>query len=68
MLVLLTLAKQERLVASWNYVTALSSGSYIEILVAPSGNDISMIARAARTSPVAIPAVPSVIATLTQIA
>jgi hypothetical protein len=64
----ITLAKQERLVAAWNFVTQLSSGSYIEILVAPTGNDISMVARAARTSPVAIPVVPSVIATLTQIA
>jgi len=52
-------------VAAWNYASQLSSGSYIEIMWANDNTNLTI--PALPTSSVA-PAVPSVIATMTQIA
>jgi hypothetical protein len=58
------------LVASWNYILPMSASSYVEIYWSHNDNaddDIEIKAVGARTTP-ARPAVPSVIATLTQVA
>jgi hypothetical protein len=58
------------LVASWNYILPMSASSYVEIYWSHNDNaddDIELKAVATRTGPIR-PAVPSVIATLTQIA
>jgi archaellum component FlaF (FlaF/FlaG flagellin family) len=54
-------------VASWNYVLPMSASSYVEIYWSTPDTRVEMSAVGARTGPVR-PAVPSVIATLTQIA
>jgi hypothetical protein len=58
------------LVASWNYILPMSASSYVEIYWSHNDNaddDIELRAVSTRSNPTR-PAVPSVIATLTQIA
>jgi len=54
-------------VASWNYVLPMSASSYVQIYWSTPDVRVEMTAVGTRTGPVR-PAVPSVIATLTQIA
>jgi len=63
-------AANNPVVASWNYVLPMSASSYVEIYWSHDDNEadkVELKAIPARTGPVR-PAVPSVIATLTQIA
>jgi hypothetical protein len=63
-------AANNPVVASWNYVLPMSASSYVEIYWSHDDNEANKVelkAISARTGPVR-PAVPSVIATLTQIA
>lgn len=63
-------AANNPVVASWNYVLPMSASSYVEIYWSHDDNEadkVELKAVPARTGPIR-PAVPSVIATLTQIA
>jgi hypothetical protein len=63
-------AANNPVVASWNYVLPMSASSYVEIYWSHNDNEANKVelkAVPARTGPIR-PAVPSVIATLTQIA
>jgi hypothetical protein len=60
-------ASVNAIVASWNYVLPMSASSYIQIYWSTPDTHVEMSAVGTRTGPVR-PAVPSVIATLTQIA
>ena len=54
-------------VPAWNYVIDLSGGDYVSIMWACDTTQMSLPAIAAQTTPVAIPAIPSVIITVTQV-
>jgi hypothetical protein len=54
-------------VPSWNYITQLTSSQYIEIMWSTNDTNINIVKSGARTTPIR-PAMPSIIATLTQIA
>lgn len=58
-------ANQSATVAAWNFVLPMSASQYCELMWSTSDANIQIVAAGARTSPTR-PAVPSVIATLTQ--
>ena len=60
-------ASANPLLASWNYILPMSASSYVQIYWSTPDAAVRMTAVGTRTGPVR-PAVPSVIATLTQIA
>jgi hypothetical protein len=60
-------ANANPLVASWNYIIPMSASSYVQIYWSTPDAAVRMTAVGTRTGPIR-PAVPSVIATLTQIA
>jgi hypothetical protein len=62
----LLFAKGERSVASWNFVVSMQADDYAVLYWASANTDFSMPAIPAQTSP-AIPAVPSLILTITQV-
>jgi len=55
-----------KLVAAWNYLDYLASGSYIEIMWYSADTDLRILAQASSSSPDR-PAIPSVIVTITQV-
>ena len=54
-------------IAAWNYMLPLSASNYVEIKWSATGNGIILAATGSQSNPTR-PAVPSVIATITQIA
>ena len=54
-------------VPAWNYVIDLAAGDYVSIMWACNTTQMSLPAIAAQTTPVVIPAIPSVIITVTQV-
>ena len=56
-----------KVVAAWNYMLPLSASNYVEIKWSATGNGIILAATGSQSNPTR-PAVPSVIATITQIA
>lgn len=60
-------ANGSKVVAAWNFVLSMNSGSYAEILWSSADTSMYLFATGSRTSPTR-PALPSVILTVTQIA
>ena len=56
-----------KLVAAWNYMIPLSASQYVELKWSSDGGNIILLAEETTVNPTR-PAVPSVIATITQIA
>jgi hypothetical protein len=54
-------------VAAWNFVMTLAAGDYVQLYWSSADADVRLYAEAAQTVPIR-PGVPSVIATLTQVA
>jgi hypothetical protein len=54
-------------VAAWNFVITLAAGDYVQIYWSSADKDVRIYAEPASTGPIR-PAIPSVIATLTQVA
>ena len=67
-----TITMQNRnvyVVAAWNFVDSLNANDYLEIVMWSDGVDLQLRAEPGRVGPpVTIPSIPSVIATLTQVA
>ena len=56
---------RDKVVAAWNYVDAVNANDYIEIMWQASDTSMQLLAAAATGN---MPATPSVIATVTQVA
>lgn len=54
-------------VAAWNFVLPLNAGQYFELIWSADDTNVSLYHSAATTSPLARPAIPSVILTVTQV-
>lgn len=54
-------------VAAWNFVVTLAAGDYVQLYWSSADGDVRLFAEPASTAPVR-PGIPSVIATLTQVA
>jgi hypothetical protein len=63
----ITLLKDDKLIAAWNYVFEASANDYYELMWATEDAGLRLLAQAATTSPVVRPAIPSVIVTVTQV-
>lgn len=61
------LGNNENQVPAWNYIFNLSAGDYVSVMWSCETTQFSMPAMSAQTTPVVIPAVPSVIITMQQI-
>lgn len=56
-----------QLVPAWNFNLTLTAGQYFELMVASNSTGVSLYHQVAQTSPFALPAIPSVILTVSQI-
>jgi hypothetical protein len=63
----LTLLKDDKLVAAWNFVFEAAANDYYELMWATDDAGLRLYAQAAITTPIVRPAIPSVIVTVTQV-
>jgi hypothetical protein len=63
----LTLLKDDKLVAAWNFVFETAANDYYELIWATEDAGLRLYAQAAITTPIVRPAIPSVIVTVTQV-
>ena len=61
-----TLTKDDKLIAAWNYVFEAEANDYYELMWSTEDAGLRLLAQSATTSP-ARPAIPSLIVTLTQV-